>query len=85
MFRTYSVKYKSKSKMPSTPEEADKIRQTILNETAAADVEILDDGQIVRIDAAEEDFPEVMNMVVNVFRRLDDKSEVSYKFALNRE
>ena len=24
-----------------------------------------------------------MNRVVNVFRRIDDKSEVSYKFALN--
>ena len=31
----------------------------------------------------EEDFEEVMNRVVNVFRRIDDKSEVSYKFALN--
>ena len=49
MTRTYQVKYKSKSKMLTTPEKVE----------------------------------EVMNRVVNVFRRIDDKSEVSYKFALN--
>ena len=27
----------------------------------------------------------VMDRVVNIFRRIDDKSEVSYKFGLNRE
>ena len=33
----------------------------------------------------EEDFEPVMDRVVNIFRRIDDKSEVSYKFGLNRE
>ena len=44
----------------------------------------MDDGQIVTIETDEEKFPEVMNVVVNVFRKIDDKSEVSYKFALNQ-
>ena len=58
MTRTYAVKYKSKSKMLTTPE------QVVEN---------------------EEDFEPVMDRVVNIFRRIDDKSEVSYKFGLNRE
>ena len=76
MTRTYQVKYKSKSKMLTTPEAVEDTKKTIL--------EIKDDGQIVSIEVEkEEDFEEVMNRVVNVFRRIDDKSEVSYKFALN--
>ena len=55
----------------------------ILDETVAKSVEIKDDGQIVSIEAEEDEFTEVMNTVVNVFRKIDDKSEVSYKFALN--
>ena len=85
MVRTYSVKYKSKSKMLTDEQKKKKKKKTILDETAAKSVEIKDDGQIVSIEADEDDFPEVMNTVVNVFRRIDDKSEVSYKFALNRQ
>ena len=73
MVRTYSVKYKSKSKMLTDAEKVE----------AAKSVEIKDDGQIVSIEAEEDEFTEVMNTVVNVFRKIDDKSEVSYKFALN--
>ena len=79
MVRTYSVKYKSKSKMLT---DAEKV-EAILDETVAKSVEIKDDGQIVSIEAEEDEFTEVMNTVVNVFRKIDDKSEVSYKFALN--
>ncbi len=85
MVRTYSVKYKSKSKMLTDEQKIEQTKKTILDETAAKSVEIKDDGQIVSIEADEDDFPEVMNTVVNVFRRIDDKSEVSYKFALNRQ
>ena len=85
MVRTYSVKYKSKSKMLTTPEAIEETKKIILEETAATAVDIKDDGQIVSIDAAEDDFTEVMNIVVNVFRKIDDKSEVSYKFALNNK
>jgi hypothetical protein len=59
------------------------IKKAILDETVAKSVEIKDDGQIVSIEAEEDEFTEVMNTVVNVFRKIDDKSEVSYKFALN--
>lgn len=83
MVRTYSVKYKSKSKMLTDAEAVANTKQTILEKTTAKSVEIKDDGQIVTIEAAEEDFPEIMNAVVNVFRIIDDKSEVVYKFALN--
>ncbi len=85
MVRTYSVKYKSKSKMLTDEQRIEETKKTILEETAAKSVEIKDDGQIVSIEAEEDDFPEVMNTVVNVFRKIDDKSEVSYKFALNRQ
>ncbi len=85
MVRTYSVKYKSRSKMLTDEQRIEETKKTILDETAAKSVEIKDDGQIVSIEADEDDFPEVMNTVVNVFRKIDDKSEVSYKFALNRQ
>ena len=42
--------------------------------------------QVVTVEVEnEEDFEKVMDRVVNIFRRIDDKSEVSYKFGLNRE
>ena len=85
MVRTYSVKYKSKSKMLTDEQRIEETKKTILDETAAKSVDIKDDGQIVSIEADEDDFPEVMNTVVNVFRKIDDKSEVTYKFALNRQ
>ena len=77
MVRTYSVKYKSKSKMLTDAEKVEAAKKAILDETVAKSVEIKDDG------AEEDEFTEVMNTVVNVFRKIDDKSEVSYKFALN--
>ena len=80
MTRTYQVKYKSKSKMLTTPEKVEDTKKTILEVPRVKSVEIKDDGQIVSIEVEkEEDFEEV----INVFRRIDDKSEVSYKFALN--
>ena len=69
MVRTYSVKYKSKSKMLTDAEKVEAAKKAILDETS--------------IEAEEDEFTEVMNTVVNVFRKIDDKSEVSYKFALN--
>ena len=44
------------------------------------------DGQVVTVEVEnEDDFGPVMDRVINIFRRIDDKSEVSYKFGLNRE
>jgi phage-related protein len=83
MKRTYSVKFKSASKKLTTPEKVEATKKAILEEAKADAVEIADDGQIVTIEADESRFSEVMNGVVNVFRKIDDKSEVSYKFALN--
>lgn len=84
MIRTYSVKFKSKSRLLDTPDKVENVKKSILEHTKATDVEIKDEGQIVTIEADDEQFSEVMNGVVNVFRRIDDKSEVSYKFELNR-
>lgn len=84
MIRTYSVKFKSKSKMPSTAEAIAELENTIVEESGAKSAVVKDNGQIVSIEADEDQFSVVMNKVVNVFKKIDDKSEVSYKFGLNR-
>ena len=72
MTRTYAVKYKT--------EEDIKALELV------KDAVIKEDGQVVTVEVEnEEDFEKVMDRVVNIFRRIDDKSEVSYKFGLNRE
>ena len=86
MTRTYAVKYKSKSKMLTTPEQVAKTEEDIKALELVKDAVIKEDGQVVSVEVEnEEDFEKVMDRVVNIFRRIDDKSEVSYKFGLNRE
>ena len=86
MTRTYAVKYKSKSKMLTTPEQVAKTEEDIKALALVKDAVIKEDGQVVTGEVEnEEDFEKVMDRVVNIFRRIDDKSEVSYKFGLNRE
>ena len=82
MIRTYSVKYKSKSKMLTTAEAIAETENAIVEEAGAISAKIEDNGQLIKVEAAEEDFPVVMNKVVNIFRRIDDKSELSYKFVM---
>jgi hypothetical protein len=80
MTRTYSVKFKNKSKLLKSEEAIEDVKNTILKDTIAKSVDITDDGQIITVEVDnEQDF----QAVVNVFRKIDDKSEVSYKFALN--
>ena len=86
MTRTYAVKYKSKSKMLTTPEQVAKTEEDIKALALVKDAVIKEDGQVVTVEVEnEEDFEPVRDRVVNIFRRIDDKSEVSYKFGLNRE
>lgn len=86
MTRTYAVKYKSKSKMLITPEQVAQTEEDIKALALVKDAVIKEDGQVVTVEVEnEEDFEKVMDRVVNIFRRIDDKSEVSYKFGLNRE
>ena len=86
MTRTYAVKYKSKSKMLTTAEQVAKTEEDIKAIDLVKDVVIREDGQVVTVEVEnEEDFEPVMDGVVNIFRRIDDKSEVSYKFGLNCE
>ena len=86
MTRTYAVKYKSKSKMLTTPEQVAQTEKDIKALALVKDAVIKEDGQVVTVEVEnEEDFEPVMDRVVNIFRRIDDKSEVSNKFGLNRE
>ena len=86
MTRTYAVKYKSKSKMLTTPEQVAQTEEDIKALALVKDAVIKEDGQVVTVEVEnEEDFEPVMDRVVNIFRTIDDKSEVSYKFGLNRE
>lgn len=86
MTRTYVVKYKSKSKMLTTPELVAQTEEDIKALELVKDVVIKEDGQVVTVEVEnEDDFGPVMDRVINIFRRIDDKSEVSYKFGLNRE
>lgn len=86
MTRTYAVKYKSKSKMLTTPELVAQTEEDIKALELVKDAVIKEDGQVVTVEVENEnDFGPVMDRVINIFRRIDDKSEVSYKFGLNRE
>ena len=86
MTRTYAVKYKSKSKMLTTPELVAQTEEDIKALELVKDAVIKEDGQVVTVEVEnEDDFEPVTDRVINIFRRIDDKSEVSYKFGLNRE
>ena len=86
MTRTYAVKYKSKSNMLTTPELVAQTEEDIKALELVKDAVIKEDGQVVTVEVEnEDDFGPVMDRVINIFRRIDDKSEVSYKFGLNRE
>ena len=86
MTRTYAVKYKSKSKMLTTPELVAQTEEDIKALELVKNAVIKEDGQVVTVEVEnEDDFEPVMDRVINIFRRIDDKSEVSYKFGLNRE
>ena len=86
MTRTYAVKYKSKSKMLTTPELVAQTEEDIKALELVKDAVIKENGQVVTVEVEnEDDFEPVMDRVINIFRRIDDKSEVSYKFGLNRE
>ena len=72
--------------MLTTPELVAQTEEDIKALELVKDAVIKEDGQVVTVEVEnEEDFEKVMDRVVNIFRRIDDKSEVSYKFGLNRE
>ena len=71
MTRTYAVKYKSKSKMLTTPEQVAQTEEDIKALALVKDAVIKEDGQVVTVEVEnEEDFEPVMDRVVNIFRRL---------------
>ncbi|MGN0317475.1 MAG: hypothetical protein ACI4E1_05995 [Lachnospira sp.] len=84
MIRSYAVKYKSKSKMLTTAEKVAEVEALISNNELVKSIAIKEDGQVLTVEVEnEEDFAPVMNDIVNIFRKIDDKSEVSYQFGLN--
>ena len=71
MTRTYAVKYKSKSKMLTTPEQVAQTEEDIKALALVKDAVIKEDGQVVTVEVEnEEDFEPVMDRVVNIFREL---------------
>ena len=57
MTRTYAVKYKSKSKMLTTPEQVAKTEEDIKALALVKDAVIKEDGQVVTVEVEnEEDF-----------------------------
>lgn len=84
MVRSYSVKYKSKSKMLTSSERVAEVEALIGKNELVKSIAIKEDGQVLTVEVEnEEDFAPVMNDIVNIFRKIDDKSEVSFKFGLN--
>ena len=72
--------------MLTTPELVAQTEEDIKALELVKDAVIKEDGQVVTVEVEnEDDFEPVMDRVINIFRRIDDKSEVSYKFGLNRE
>ena len=63
----------------------DKLKEEIEAISGVESAEVSDNGHIIGIEASEEDYPDVMNQIVNLYRRFDDSSIVSYDFQLNMQ
>ena len=69
MTRTYAVKYKSKSKMLTTPELVAQTEEDIKALELVKDAVIKEDGQVVTVEVEnEDDFGPVMDRVINICR-----------------
>ncbi len=83
MKRTYRVTYSSKSKPIKDADKIKEVEKSIVEEAGAKSAKIEDEGQIVTVEFKDENTTDVMAIVVNIFRKLDAKSEVTYRFELN--
>ena len=63
----------------------EQLQQEIAEIPGVEKAEVSDGGHIVGIEAVEDDFPAIMNTVVNLFRKFDDSSIVTYDFQLNMQ
>jgi len=61
----------------------EKLKEELAAISGVEAAEVTDNGHVIGIEAAEEDYPAVMNQVVNLYRRFDDSSIVTYDFQLN--
>ncbi len=83
MTRKYLIKYSSKSKAPKD-EALTALVEEIKNVNLVDDAALSEDGTILTITTEDEaNLIPIMDAVVNVFRRQDGKSEVTYDFAIN--
>ncbi|MBS4900526.1 MAG: hypothetical protein KHZ87_07210 [Clostridiales bacterium] len=82
MIKTYDVRYSSNSKKMTKEEE--ELAQKELSEIEnVISVKVSQEGQIFSIEAEPDDFTAILDRAINIFRRHDAKSEVTYEFALN--
>ena len=65
-------------------ENVKKINQELGAIENAKKAEFMKEG-VLCVEAEEVDFTGILNRAVNVFRRIDAKSEVKYDFALNED
>lgn len=63
----------------------EQLKQEIAGIPGVDKAEVIDGGHIVGIEAADDVFPDIMNTVVNLFRKFDDSSIVTYDFQLNMQ
>ncbi len=85
--KTVVVGDDKKKEEPMTEAEAKELEEGVIEDICRHDhvneAQLIEKGTVVTIDAEEDHYPEVMNHIVNVFRKIDAKSEVRYDFALN--
>ena len=76
-----------KKEAPMDEVEAKELENSVIQDICKLDyvndAQLIEKGTIVTVDAQEDYFPEVMNHIVNVFRKIDAQSEVKYDFGLN--
>ena len=76
-----------KKEAPMDEVEAKELENSVIQDICKLDyvndAQLIEKGTIITVDAQEDYFPEVMNHIVNVFRKIDAQSEVKYDFGLN--
>lgn len=65
-------------------ENIKKINQELSEIDKVIKAEFMKEG-VLSVEAEPEDFTGILNRAVNVFRRIDAKSEVQYDFTLNED
>ncbi len=81
MTKFYNVKM---AKSLINDENIEKINQELSEIEDVINAEFTRES-ILKVEAEPEDFTGILNTAVNIFRRIDARSEVQYDFALNED